>query len=124
MPTADYKQLVRSAFNTAHCRAWYRQHSPHGQRRRRVRQRTVEPVFGNLRPHYGRRRVGTRSCAAAHKTLMISVIAFNLKKLFQHQSKRVASLALALLPTPLGVPNRLFKHWLKGNYLFCEYSLN
>jgi hypothetical protein len=76
-------------------RAWQRQQSRVGKRRRRVRQGTVEPVFGNLLHHYGLRRINTKGQAAAHKKMLISAIAYNLKKLLRHQPKRVVSVALA-----------------------------
>jgi transposase len=124
VPSADHKQLVRSAFDAAYRRAWHRQRSPQGQRMRRVRQRTVEPVFGNLLQHYGLRRVGTKGKAAAHKATLLSAIAYNLKKLLKYRPKRMGSLALAQQPALLGRAKSLFKHCLKGNYLGCSYSLS
>jgi transposase len=124
VPTADYKQLLRSAYDAAYRRAWHRQHSPQGQCMRRVRQRTVEPVFGNLLQHYGLRRVNTRGQAAAHKTMLLSAIAYNLKKLLKQQPKQVVSLALALQPASLRLVNRLFEPCLSKKYLLFEYSLN
>ncbi|MBW3131219.1 transposase, partial [Hymenobacter profundi] len=56
--------------------------------------RVAEPVFGNLLQQYGLRRVGTKGRAAAHKTMLLSAIAYNLKKLLKHLPKRVVSLAL------------------------------
>ena len=109
IPSADHKQLVRSAFDAAYRRAWHRQRSTQGQRMRRVRQRTVEPVFGNLLQHYGLRRVGTKGKAAAHKTMLLSAIAYNLKKLLKHQPKRVVSLALAQQPAWRQLTYRFFK---------------
>jgi len=85
VPGAQYKQLIRSAFDAAYRRAWHRQRTPAGQRMRRVRQRTVEPVFSHLLYQYGLRRVGTKGRAAAHKTMLLSAIAYNLKKLLWHQ---------------------------------------
>ncbi|RYF46667.1 MAG: IS1182 family transposase, partial [Cytophagaceae bacterium] len=55
---------------------------------RRVWQRTVEPAFGSLLHHYGLRRVGTKGRAAAHKAMLRSAIAYNLKKLLNYQSKQ------------------------------------
>jgi hypothetical protein len=124
VPSADHKQLVRSAFDAAYRRAWHRQRGPQGQGMRRVRQRTVEPVFGNLLQHYGLRRVGTKGRAAAHKTRLLSAIAYNLKKLLKHQPKRAISLAVALQPASLRLVNRLFKHCLSENHFSFEYSLN
>ena len=124
VPTADYKQLLRSAYDAAYRRAWHRQHSPQGRRMRRVRQCTVEPVFGNLLQHYGLRRVGTKGRAAAHKTMLLSAIAYNLKKLLNQQPKRVVSLALALEPASLRLVTRFFEPCLRMDYLLFEYSLN
>jgi hypothetical protein len=91
---------------------------------RRVRQRTVEPMLGNLLQQYELWRVGTKGRAAAHKAMLISPIAYNLKKLLKQQSKRVVSLALALQPASLRLANRLFRHYLRADYLLFEYSLN
>jgi hypothetical protein len=45
VPSADHKQLVRSAFDAAYRRAWHRQRSSRGQQMRQVRQRTVDPYL-------------------------------------------------------------------------------
>lgn len=91
---------------------------------RRVRQRTVEPVFGSLLQHYGLRRVNTRGRAAAHKAMLISAIAYNLQKLLRQQPTRIASLALAIQPASLRLVNDLFKRCLRENGLPFKYSLN
>lgn len=75
---------------------------------RRLRQRTIEPVFGSLLQHCGLRRVNTRGRSSAHKTMLLTAIAFNLKKLLKHQPKQVLCLAIAL-PKPS----------LEGQFLFC-----
>lgn len=49
VPSATQKKLVRSPYDAAYLRAWQRQQSR--QRRQRIRQGTVEPVFGNLLQH-------------------------------------------------------------------------
>ena len=72
---------------------------------RRVRQGTVKPVFGNLLPHYGLRRMNVRGLAGAHKTMLLTAVAFNLKKLFKYRPNRQRSLAVAL-PWPLLAVNR------------------
>jgi hypothetical protein len=95
VPSATQKKLVRSPYDAAYVRAWQRQQSRAGQRRRRVRQGTVEPVFGNLLHHYGLRRVNTRGQAAAHKAMLLSAVAYNLKKLLKYRPKRVRSMTLA-----------------------------
>ena len=114
-PAAPQQKFVRSAFDAAYRRAWHRQHSRAGQRMRRVRQRTVEPVFGSLLHHYGLRRVGTKGRAAAHKAMLLSAIAYNLKKLLKHQPKQTASVAIALWPAQPGACRRLFSAWLTNS---------
>jgi len=107
VPYADYKQLVRSAFDAAYRRAWHRQRSPRGQHMRRVRQRTIEPVFGNLLQHYGLRRLNVRGQAGAHKSMLLAASAYNLKKLLRYQPKQQRGMALVLPLPPSGPPFRL-----------------
>jgi transposase len=108
VPSATQKKLVRSPYDAAYLRAWQRQQSRAGQRRRRVRQGTVEPVFGNLLHHYGLRRVNTKGQAAAHKAMLLSAVAYNLKKLLKYQPKRVRTMALACQP---GQQQRRGRFW-------------
>ncbi|MGI4735680.1 MAG: IS1182 family transposase [Janthinobacterium lividum] len=124
VPTATQKKLVRSPYDAAYQRAWQRQHSRAGQRMRRVRQGTVEPVFGHLLPYYGLRRVGTKGRAAAHETMLLTAIAYNLKKLLKHQPKRALSMALALLLENQRLSSRLCNNWLSNSHALFSYSLN
>jgi hypothetical protein len=120
-PAAPQQKFVRSAFDAAYRRAWHRQHSRAGQQMRRVRQRTVEPVFGSLLHHYGLRRVGTKGRAAAHKAMLLSAIAYNLKKLLKHRSKQMASVALVLYPAQPGSYNQLFSaYFIEPNLLLVR----
>jgi transposase len=99
-PKVKKRQLIRTAYAPYYRRALARQQSREGRRMRRLRQRTVEPVFGSLFQHYGLRRVNTRGRSSAHKTMLLTAIAFNLKKLLKHRPTRVVCLAIAL-PQPL-----------------------
>ena len=98
-PKSKKRQLLRTAYDAHYRRALARQQSRQGQYMRRLRQRTIEPVSGSLLQHYGLRRVNTRGRSSAHKTMLLTAIAFNLKKLLKHQSKQTISLAIAL-PRP------------------------
>jgi hypothetical protein len=100
VPSATPKKLVRSPCDAAYLRAWQRQQRWAGHRRRRVRQGTVEPVFGHLLHHYGLRRVNTKGQAAAQKAMLLSAVAYNLKKLLKYQPKRVRRMSLACQPGP------------------------
>lgn len=102
-PKVKKRQLIRTAYAPHYRRALARQQSRAGQRMRRLRQRTIEPVFGSLLQHYGLRRVNTRGRSSAHKTMLLTAIAFNLKKLLKHQPNKTLRLALALpVPAPKG----------------------
>ena len=61
VPGAKRKQLTRTHYDAPYRRAWQRQQSRRGQRMRRVRQSTVESVFGHLLHHDGLRRMNVRA---------------------------------------------------------------
>ncbi|RZL08245.1 MAG: hypothetical protein EOO62_15680 [Hymenobacter sp.] len=92
-------------------RALVRQQSRPERRMRRLRQRTIEPVFGSLLQHHGLRCVNTRGQSSAHKTMLLTAIAFNLKKLLKH-SKQTLRLVIAPPRPPLG-----------GQFLSCWRQL-
>jgi hypothetical protein len=75
---------------------------------RRIRQSTVEPALGQLLPHYGLRRLGTKGQAAAQKTMLLAAAAYNLKKLLKHRVKQPRSIALVIQPDHLQALNSLF----------------
>jgi hypothetical protein len=105
VPGAKRKQLTKTIYDAAYRRAWQRQQSRRGQRLRRVRQGTVEPVFGHLLHHYGLRRLNVRGQAGAHKTMLLTAGAYNLQKLLKHRPQQQVSQAVAL-PWPQLAANR------------------
>lgn len=98
-PKARRKQLTKTIYDAVYRRAWQRQQTRRGQRLRRVRQRTVEPVLGNLLHHYGLRRLNVRGLAGAHKTMLLTAVAYNLKKLLARRPLRAQGRVIAL-PMP------------------------
>lgn len=108
VPKSTKRKITRTAYDAQYRRALARQQSRSGRRMRRLRQRTIEPVFGSLLQHYGLRRVNTRGRSSAHKTMLLTAIAFNLKKLLNYQLKKTMPLAIAL-PRPS----------LEGPFLAC-----
>ena len=115
VPGAKRKQLTKTIYDAAHRRAWQRQQSRRGQRLRRVRQSTVEPVFGNLLHHYGLRRMNVRGQAGAHKTMLLTAVAYNLKKLLKCRPQLQASLAVALPRPLLAVNGRAWRQSRRAN---------
>ncbi len=55
------------------------------------RQSTVEPVFGTLTQFLGMRKVNTRGIAAANKCMLMSAVAYNLKKYLKFEQKHIKS---------------------------------
>jgi transposase len=111
IPKSKSRKITRMAYDAHYRRALARQQSRPGRHMRRLRQRTVEPVFGSLLQYYGLRRVNTRGRSSAHKTMLLTAIAFNLKKLLKHQSQQVLRLAIALPKPP--AEQRLLPFWRK-----------
>ena len=62
---------------------------------RRLRSSTVEPVLGTLVNYLAMRRVNTRGIKQANKCILMSAVAYNLKKLLKWESKRIRVMAQA-----------------------------
>ena len=107
VPKAQCKKRTKTIYDAAYRRAWQRQQTRRGQRLRRVRQSTVEPVFGNLLHHDGLRRMNVRGLAGAHKTVLRTAVAFNLKKLLRFRSQQHQRAVIAL-PRPMPAPDTRF----------------
>jgi hypothetical protein len=105
VPGAKCKQLTKTIYYAAYYRAWQRQQPRRGYRHRRLRQSTVEPVFGHLLHHYGLRRMNVRGLAGAHKTMLLTAVAYNLKKLLKHRPTHQIG-AVVAVPRPLLATNR------------------
>jgi len=108
VPKSQCRHIIRTAYDPAYKRAWARQRSRRGERMKRLRQGTVEPVFGSLIHHYGLRRISMRGKAGAHKAMLLAAMAYNLKKLLKHHPQQQLCVAVAL-PIPLPpLENQLF----------------
>ena len=79
-PKKKCKSITRTIYDEPYLRAYARQHSERGKQMKRLRQSTVEPVFGSLTQFYGLRKIGVLGKAGAHKVMLMAAIAFNLKK--------------------------------------------
>ncbi len=79
-PKTKCKKIARTIYDEPYLRAYARQHSERGWQMKRLRQSTVEPVFGSLTQFYGLRKIGVLGKAGAHKVMLMAAIAFNLKK--------------------------------------------
>jgi len=74
-------------------RAIARIKSERGKYLKTKRQSTVEPVFGTLTQFLGMRKINTRGISGANKCMLMSAIAYNLKKYLRFEQKLVKSMA-------------------------------
>ncbi|WP_211341865.1 transposase, partial [Ulvibacterium marinum] len=86
-PKKKCKSITRTIYDEPYLRAYARQHSERGRQMKRLRQSTVEPVFGSLTEFYGLRKIGVLGKAGAHKVMLMAAIAFNLKKYLKKGGK-------------------------------------
>jgi hypothetical protein len=96
VPKSQCRQITRTAYDPEYRLALERQQSRKGKRMKRLRQSTVEPVFGSLIQHYGLRQIGVRGKAGANKVMLMAAAAFNLKKYLKFKPVKVVNQAVAL----------------------------
>jgi hypothetical protein len=60
---------------------------------KRLRQSTIEPVFGSLVHHDGLSKINVLGKAAAHKVMLMSAICFNLKKYLKTFNRKLVQSA-------------------------------
>ncbi len=88
VPNSKCKKITRTIYDEQYLRAYARQHSERGERMKKLRQSTVEPVFGSLTQFYGLRKIGVLGKAGAHKVMLMAAVAFNLKKYLKKGGRR------------------------------------
>lgn len=99
-PNTRCRKITRTAYDPEYLRAYARQQSRKGKRIKRLRQSTVEPVFGSLIYYYGLRKIGVRGKAGASKVMLMAATAFNLKKYMKFKPRKAVSQAIALQKEP------------------------
>ncbi|WP_220273458.1 transposase, partial [Pontibacter diazotrophicus] len=63
---------------------------------KKLRQSTVEPVFGSLVHHYGLRNINVLGKSGAHKVMLLAAAAFNIRKYMRNRPKKSVSMATAM----------------------------
>jgi transposase len=91
VPNKTWRQIIRTIYDEQYLRAFSRQHSKRGRQMKKLRQSTVEPVFGSLTHYYGLRKIGVLGKAGAHKIMLMAAIAFNLKKYLKKGGRKPSS---------------------------------
>jgi len=81
------KRIRITLYKEYYDRALKRANSRKAKYYKTVRQSTVEPVFGTLINFMGMRKINTRGIDNANKVMLMAAIAYNLKKMINHQSR-------------------------------------
>jgi len=89
IPDIHYKRITRTPYDEQYQKAHDRQQSKRGWQMKKLRQSTVEPVFGSLIYYYGLSKIGVLGKAGAHKVMLMAAIAFNLKKYLKTGGKKL-----------------------------------
>jgi hypothetical protein len=92
---SDFKKIDDSIDKPFYDRMHARLQSINSERIRQIRSSTVEPVLGTLVNYLAMRRVNTRGIKQASKCILMSAVAYNLKKLLKWESKKIKVMAKA-----------------------------
>jgi transposase len=92
---SDFKKIDDSIDKPFYDRMYARLQTVKREKIRQIRSSTVEPVLGTLVNYLAMRRVNTRGIEQANKCIIMSAVAYNLKKLLKWQSRKIKVLAMA-----------------------------
>ena len=87
--TAKEKRFTVTYYKEEYERNIQRVNSLQGRYYKKKRSSTVEPVFGTLTQHLGLRKINTKGIKQANKVMLMSAIAYNLKKYLKFTQKKV-----------------------------------
>jgi transposase len=93
---SDFKKIDDSIDKPFYDRMHARLQSVRREKIRQLRSSTVEPVLGTLVNFLAMRRVNTRGIKQANKCILMSAIAYNLKKLLKWAQTKLKIAAMAL----------------------------
>jgi transposase len=93
---SDFKKIDDSIDKPYYDRMHQRLQTVNRQKIRRIRSSTVEPVLGTMVNFLAMRRVNTRGIKQANKCIIMSAIAYNLKKLLKWQQRKVQTAVMVM----------------------------
>lgn len=93
---SDFKKIDDSIDKPYYDRMHVRLQSVNREKIRQLRSSTVEPVLGTLVNYLAMRRVNTRGIKQAAKCILMSAIAYNLKKLLKWQQRRTQAAVMTM----------------------------
>ena len=92
---SDFKKIDDSIDKPLYDRMHARLQIANREKIRQLRSSTVEPVLGTLVNYLAMRRVNTRGIKLAAKCILMSAIAYNLKKLLKWETRKIKVVAMA-----------------------------
>jgi hypothetical protein len=92
---SDFKKIDDSIDKPYYDRMHQRLQTVNREKIRQLRSSTVEPVLGTLVNFLAMRRVNTRGIKQAAKCILMSAIAYNLKKLLKWEVRKIKVIAMA-----------------------------
>jgi transposase len=92
---SDFKKIDDSIDKPFYDRMHARWQTVNREKIRQLRSSTVEPVLGTLVNYLAMRRVNTRGIKQAAKCILMSAIAYNLKKLLKWEVRKIKVMAMA-----------------------------
>jgi len=93
---SDFKKIDDSIDKPFYDRMHTRLQAVNREKIRQLRSSTVEPVLGTLVNYLAMRRVNTRGIKQAAKCILMSAIAYNLKKLLKWQQRKINTAVMAM----------------------------
>ncbi len=90
---APEKRITITIYKEEYERAIQRIKSSRGRYMKRLRQSTVEPVFGTLTQFLAMHKVNTRGIHQANKVMLMAAMAYNLKKYLKFNKAKVVEMA-------------------------------
>ena len=92
---SDFKKIDDSIDKPLYDRMHARLQTANREKIRQLRSSTVEPVLGTLVNYLAMRKVNTRGIKQAAKCILVSAIAYNLKKLLKWENRKIKVVAMA-----------------------------
>ena len=112
---SDFKKIDDSIDKPLYDRMHARMQTVNRERIRRLRSSTVEPILGTLVNYLAMRRVNTRGIKQASKCMLMSAIAYNLKKLLKWEQRKINTSVMAKM--------KELKNDLQNLYFSLFYSV-
>ena len=124
---SDFKKIDDSIDKPYYDRMHARLQTVNREKIRQLRSSIVEPVLGTLVNYLAMRRVNTRGIRQASKCMLMSAIAYNIKKLLKWEQRKIETAVMALRKAEKCLclfflrlwPSTYFHNQLSSKIIFC-----